>query len=265
MSYIEKSVGAQAQYAGVARCSRCGAELPPTAKHASPAQCIETLRARVAALQAEVDACGDIIGQPHGATHGHAEIIEETIKEHQASNVRLAARVAELELENSRLRTPLRPIVDRIHKALGCAEQSDDESLPEMVETLVREHREKIAELEREVERAQAVSDSMASKIREAAEVIHAHETESRELQAEVERVREERGIAIGMLSGWCIAVDQNGTGWDDWDEWYKDAAYRPGPLRALLDAEIARLKAEYGYEDADRPSALAPRAEVKP
>ena len=198
----------------------------------------DALRARVAALQAEVDACGDIIGQPHGATHGHAEILEETIKEHQADNVRLAARVAELEswksvllseyttrdlqyeavrddlrkssarvaelerdelkwtetcndlraqldasryaerhdaalkrahaaearvaeleLENSRLSTPLRPIVDRIHRALGCSELSDDESLPEMVETWVREHREKIAELEREVERVREAHD----------------------------------------------------------------------------------------------------------
>lgn len=67
----------------------------------------DALRARVAALQAEVDACGDIIGQPHGCTFGHAEIIEETIKEHQADNVRLAARVAELEGEVGRLRDAL--------------------------------------------------------------------------------------------------------------------------------------------------------------
>lgn len=61
----------------------------------------DRLAARVAALQAEVDACGDIIGQEHGATFGHAEIIEETIKEHQADNVKLAARVAELERERA--------------------------------------------------------------------------------------------------------------------------------------------------------------------
>lgn len=67
----------------------------------------DALRARVAALQAEVDACGDIIGQPHGCTFGHAEIIEETINEHRADNVRLAARVAELEGEVGRLRGAL--------------------------------------------------------------------------------------------------------------------------------------------------------------
>lgn len=64
--------------------------------------------------------------------------------------------------------------------------------------------------------------------------------------RAEALALREQRDIAIGMLSAWCVAVDRNGTGWDDWDERYKDAAYRPGPLRALLDAEIARLNAEY-------------------
>lgn len=67
----------------------------------------DALRARVTAPQAEVDACGDIIGQEHGATFGHAEIIEEAIREHQADNVRLDARVAELERENARAREVL--------------------------------------------------------------------------------------------------------------------------------------------------------------
>jgi hypothetical protein len=47
--------------------------------------------------------------------------------------------------------------------------------------------------------------------------------------------------IAVAMLAGWCVAVDENGTGWDDWDEHYKDARYRPGPLREMLDQAITQ------------------------
>ena len=49
--------------------------------------------------------------------------------------------------------------------------------------------------------------------------------------------------IAIAHLAEWCHAIDKNGTGWDDWDEHYKDAAYRPGPLRELIDAQLAELR----------------------
>ena len=52
--------------------------------------------------------------------------------------------------------------------------------------------------------------------------------------------------LALKMLAAWCVAVDRNGSGWDDWDEHYKDARYRPGPLRALLDAAIAEEQATY-------------------
>ncbi len=48
------------------------------------------------ALRAEVDACGAIIGQPPGAKGGHAEIIDATIKEHQAANAKLRAEVERL-------------------------------------------------------------------------------------------------------------------------------------------------------------------------
>ena len=59
-----------------------------------------------------------------------------------------------------------------------------------------------------------------------------------------LEELMKERDIAIAMLAAWCVAVDMNGTGWDDWDEHYKAAAYRPGPLRELLDAAIADARA---------------------
>lgn len=42
---------------------------------------------------------------------------------------------------------------------------------------------------------------------------------------------------AIQLLADWCNAILDKGGGWDDWDEFYKIAAYRDGPLRRLIDA----------------------------
>jgi hypothetical protein len=60
---------------------------------------------KCAALQCEVDACGAIIGQPPGATHGHAEIIAATIEEHRAAAGRLSAEVEALKVEVERVRS----------------------------------------------------------------------------------------------------------------------------------------------------------------
>ena len=56
---------------------------------------------------------------------------------------------------------------------------------------------------------------------------------------------KEKLEIALSMLAEWCIAVDQNGTGWDDWDYHYKNAMYRPGPLREELDIALASAIAQ--------------------
>lgn len=63
-------------------------------------------------------------------------------------------------------------------------------------------------------------------------------------MDAKLKAAEAERDAAVFMLAEWCVCVELNGSGWDDWDECYKDAAYRPGPLRELLDAEIAKRKA---------------------
>lgn len=60
----------------------------------------------------------------------------------------------------------------------------------------------------------------------------------------EIEVLQNDLRTALAMLAGWCVAVDENGTGWDDWDEYYKDAMYRDGPLRARLDKAIAEARA---------------------
>jgi hypothetical protein len=51
---------------------------------------------------------------------------------------------------------------------------------------------------------------------------------------------------AVAMLADWCARVEHVGTGWDDWDEAYKDARYRPCAIRAELDAAIASAAREY-------------------
>ena len=37
--------------------------------------------------------------------------------------------------------------------------------------------------------------------------------------------------------------MDINSTGWDDWDENYKNAMYLPGPLSELLDENIVTVR----------------------
>lgn len=64
-------------------------------------------------------------------------------------------------------------------------------------------------------------------------------------MMAEIKQLTAERDVAIKMLSAWCVAVNENGPGWDDWDEHYKDAAYRPSPIRDLLDKAIAARSGE--------------------
>jgi len=69
------------------------------------------------------------------------------------------------------------------------------------------------------------------------------------ELESKAGRLRAERDTAVIMLAEWCVAVDVNGAGWDDWDEHYKDAAYRPGPLREQIDTAMAAHKKLMGYD----------------
>ena len=67
---------------------------------------------------------------------------------------------------------------------------------------------------------------------------------------SELDTITAERDAAIEMLAEWCVAIQVNGTGWDDWDDYYKDAAYRPGLLRKLLDAAIAAATAKRTVDD---------------
>ena len=50
---------------------------------------------------------------------------------------------------------------------------------------------------------------------------------------------------AIRLIAEWCVQIEDVGSGWDDWDSWYKQANYRPGPLRELIDREKAKVRKE--------------------
>lgn len=72
--------------------------------------------------------------------------------------------------------------------------------------------------------------------------------SELTQMLGENEVLRNDLNTALWMLAEWCVAVDMNGTGWDDWDEYYKDAMYRDGPLRSQLDKVIAEARAQREY-----------------
>lgn len=113
-----------------------------------------------------------------------------------------------------------------LDRAINCATYRADKASD------LRAARAAFAELI--AERDEAVRSAQRMEAREA----KAHEI-AQQAEAERDALRAERDAAIEMLAGWCVAVDENGTGWDDWDEHYKDAMYRSGPLRGLLDAAI--------------------------
>lgn len=45
---------------------------------------------------------------------------------------------------------------------------------------------------------------------------------------------------ALTLLARCCVAIDDNGAGWDDF---YKEAMYEKGPLREDLDKAIADVR----------------------
>lgn len=56
------------------------------------------------------------------------------------------------------------------------------------------------------------------------------------ELLKAVEALTVQRDVAIKHIAEWCVAIDVVGTGWDDWDEYYKDAFYRENKLPEIRE-----------------------------
>lgn len=61
---------------------------------------------------------------------------------------------------------------------------------------------------------------------------------------------KEKLEVALQMLAEWCVAIELNGTSWDDWDEYYKNAAFREGPLRKELDEAIYEARKILDWEN---------------
>ena len=61
--------------------------------------------------------------------------------------------------------------------------------------------------------------------------------TANEDVLKKINQLTSERDVAVQMLADWCDAVRDNGTGWDDWDEHYKDADFRPCLIRNLIDS----------------------------
>lgn len=54
---------------------------------------------------------------------------------------------------------------------------------------------------------------------------------------SQIAELTAQRNMAIQHLAEWCVAIDVNGSGWDDWDEYYKDVMYdRPNRLQQIRD-----------------------------
>lgn len=51
------------------------------------------------------------------------------------------------------------------------------------------------------------------------------------------------KDTSIYVLANWCNDIDRNGTGWDDWDENYKDASFRiQGPFRQDFEEALSDI-----------------------
>lgn len=52
---------------------------------------------------------------------------------------------------------------------------------------------------------------------------------------------------AVLHLAEWCLAIEQRGTSWDDWDECYKDSCYtsRNLPISFLVIEKMNEIKAK--------------------
>lgn len=73
-------------------------------------------------------------------------------------------------------------------------------------------------------------------------EALEAELTAERERRVELEAALT---AAYENLNGWCEAIDHTGTGWDDWDEWFKDAKYERKGKPSVLSILRAALRVE--------------------
>lgn len=57
-----------------------------------------------------------------------------------------------------------------------------------------------------------------------------------------LEQVQAERDALVKHLAEWCWAIERNGSGWDDWDDYYKAVAYGDrGTFSPALGLRLAK------------------------
>ena len=59
-----------------------------------------------------------------------------------------------------------------------------------------------------------------------------------------IEELTMQRDVAIKHIAEWCVAIDVNGSGWDDWDEYYKDAMDRDSGLPEIRGLLVDAIEA---------------------
>jgi len=57
-----------------------------------------------------------------------------------------------------------------------------------------------------------------------------------------IKEAEDQRDAAIRHIAEWCVAIEVNGSGWDDWDEYYKDAMY--SDRKSLLEIRCLLVEA---------------------
>ena len=67
---------------------------------------------------------------------------------------------------------------------------------------------------------------------------------EAQQEAATIEELTRQRDAAIQHIAEWCVAIDVNGSGWDDWDEYYKDAMYRDNALPEIRGLLVDAIEA---------------------
>jgi hypothetical protein len=70
-------------------------------------------------------------------------------------------------------------------------------------------------------------------------EAVNNHE----KLLARVQQLEAAATRALTTLTEWCDRITEGGTGWDDWDEYYKDANYERKGRPSVIDDLKAALK----------------------
>jgi hypothetical protein len=75
--------------------------------------------------------------------------------------------------------------------------------------------------------------------LRAVVEAVNNHE----KLLARAEKLEAAATRALTTLTKWCDRITEGRTGWDDWDEYYKDANYERKGRPSVIDDLKAALK----------------------